>query len=76
MTATVRIPTQLRQLTGGAGEIAVEADTVGEALRALDAANPGFGERIFDEDGQPPPLRQRLPGRGGRPLPRRASTRR
>ena len=44
-------PTQLRQLTGGAGEIAVEAGTVGEALRALDATNPGFGERIFDEAG-------------------------
>ena len=51
MNATVRIPTQLRQLTGGAGEIAVEAGTVGEALRALDATNPGFGERIFDEAG-------------------------
>ena len=52
MTTTVRIPTQLRQLTGGVGEIPVEAATVGEALRALDATNPGFGERIFDEDGK------------------------
>ena len=51
MTITVRIPTQLRQLTGGQGEIAVEATTVGEALRALDATNPGFGERIFDDAG-------------------------
>ena len=51
MTITVRIPTQLRQLTGGAGEIPVEAATVGEALRALDATNPGFGERIFDDAG-------------------------
>jgi molybdopterin converting factor small subunit len=52
MTTTVRIPTQLRQLTGGVGEIPVEATTVGEALRALDATSPGFGERIFDEDGK------------------------
>jgi len=51
MTITVRIPTQLRQLTGGQGEIAVEAATVGEALHALDATNPGFGERIFDDAG-------------------------
>jgi molybdopterin synthase sulfur carrier subunit len=51
MTTTVRIPTQLRQLTGGVGEIPVEADTVGDALRALDVAHPGFGERIFDEEG-------------------------
>ncbi len=51
MSVTVRIPTQLRQLTGGQGEIPVEAATVGEALRALDQTNPGFGERIFDEAG-------------------------
>ena len=51
MTITVRIPTQLRQLTGGQGEIPVEATTVGEALQALDGTNPGFGERIFDESG-------------------------
>ena len=51
MAITIRIPTQLRQLTGGAGEISVEAGTVGEALRTLDATNPGFGERIFDEAG-------------------------
>ena len=24
---------------------------MGEALRALDGTNPGFGERIFDESG-------------------------
>jgi hypothetical protein len=51
MIITVRIPTQLRQLTGGQGEIPVEAVTVGDALRALDGTNPGFGERIFDEAG-------------------------
>ena len=49
---TLRIPTQLRSLTGGAGEVTVEASTVGEALKALDAAYPGFGERLFDDDGK------------------------
>jgi molybdopterin synthase sulfur carrier subunit len=51
MSVTVRIPTQLRPLAGGAGEVAVEATTVGEALKALDAAYPGFAERLFEEGG-------------------------
>jgi molybdopterin converting factor small subunit len=51
MSVTVRVPTQLRQLTGGTGEIQVEGATVGEALKALDAAHPGFAERLFDEAG-------------------------
>ena len=51
MSVTVRIPTQLRTLTGGAGEVQVEASTVGEALKALDAAHPGMGDRLFDEGG-------------------------
>ena len=49
---TLRIPTQLRPLTGGAGEVTVDGSTVGEALKALDAAHPGFGERLFDEAGK------------------------
>ena len=52
MTATVRIPTQLRTLTGGAGEVKVEGSTVGDVLKALDAAHPGFGERLFDDAGK------------------------
>jgi molybdopterin converting factor small subunit len=51
MSVIIRVPTQLRQLTAGAGEITVEATTVGEALHALEASYPGFGERIFDEEG-------------------------
>jgi len=47
----VRIPSQLRTLTGGAGEVSVSGSTVGEVLKALDAAHPGMGERIFDESG-------------------------
>ena len=52
MTATVRIPTQLRPLPGGAGEVAATGSTVGEVLKALDAAHPGLGERLFDEAGR------------------------
>ncbi|MEI8263041.1 MAG: MoaD/ThiS family protein [Actinomycetes bacterium] len=51
MSVIIRVPTQLRQLTAGTGEITVEATTVGEALHALEASYPGFGERIFDEAG-------------------------
>ncbi len=51
MPVTVRVPTQLRSLTDGKGEIAVEAATAGEALRALDSLHPGLGERLFDDRG-------------------------
>ncbi len=47
----VRIPAQLRTLTGGAGELVIEGSTVGEVLKGLDAAHAGFAERIFDQDG-------------------------
>jgi molybdopterin converting factor small subunit len=48
----VRVPAQLRTLTGGVGEVEVEGSTVGEALKALDAAHAGFAERIFDDAGE------------------------
>ena len=48
---TVRIPTQLRTLTGGQGEATVEGSTVGDVLKALDAAHPGISERLFDDAG-------------------------
>jgi len=47
----VRIPSQLRTLTGGEAQVTVEGSTVGEVLKALDAAHPGFGDRLFDTDG-------------------------
>jgi molybdopterin converting factor small subunit len=52
VSVQVRIPTQLRTLSGGAGEVAVEGTTVAEVLKALDAAHPGFGDRLFSEDGK------------------------
>ena len=48
----VRIPTQLRSLSGGEAEVAVEGTTVAEVLAALDAAHPGFRGRLFDDDGK------------------------
>ena len=51
MSVTVRVPTTLRTLTGGESEVSVEGDTVGAVLTALDAAHPGFKDKIFDDEG-------------------------
>jgi molybdopterin converting factor small subunit len=50
--ATVHIPSLLRDLTGGAGEVDVPLDAgteiaVDELLRRLDARFPGFSERLL-----------------------------
>jgi sulfur-carrier protein len=52
MAVTIRIPTQLRELSGGASEVSVEGGTVKELLAALDAAHPGFAERLHDDSGE------------------------
>jgi len=52
MAVTVRIPTQLRELSGGASEVTADGDTVASVLAGLEAAHPGFSERLFDEGGQ------------------------
>jgi molybdopterin converting factor small subunit len=52
VSVTVRIPTQLRTLTNGAGEVTVEGASVGEVLKALDASYPGFAGRLFDDAGK------------------------
>jgi molybdopterin synthase sulfur carrier subunit len=51
LAVTIRIPTQLRPLAGGNSTVSVEAATVSEALAALEAAHPGFADRLFDESG-------------------------
>ena len=52
MSATVRIPTPLRTVTGGKATVDVDGSTVGEVVKSLDASYPGIGERILDESGQ------------------------
>jgi molybdopterin synthase sulfur carrier subunit len=52
MSVRVRIPTQLRSLAGGASEVEVDGGDVGEVLKALEAAHPGFHERLFDDGGK------------------------
>jgi molybdopterin synthase sulfur carrier subunit len=51
MAATVRIPTTMRPLTGGEKQISVEPGTLAEVISALEAAHPGMGERLLDDDG-------------------------
>jgi molybdopterin synthase sulfur carrier subunit len=48
-SVTVKIPTPLRALTAGQSEVKIEAATVGEVLRQMDAQFRGFGERILDD---------------------------
>jgi molybdopterin converting factor small subunit len=50
--ATVRIPTQLRELSSGKSEVTVNGATVAEVLAALDSAHPGFQGRLFDDAGK------------------------
>lgn len=50
--ATVRIPTPLRSLCGGESDVRVEGATVDEVLKNLEAAHPGFAERLYDDSGK------------------------
>lgn len=51
MAVTVRIPTQLRPLTGGAGEVAAEGATIAQVLADLNARFDGLQPRLFDDTG-------------------------
>ena len=51
MPVTVRIPTQLRPLAANASEVQIDGSTVEEVLKGLEAQHPGFGERLFDAEG-------------------------
>ena len=51
MSVTVRIPTTLRPLAGGQSEVSVDGATVGDVLKNLDAAHPGFADRLLDDEG-------------------------
>jgi molybdopterin converting factor small subunit len=53
MSVTVRVPTILRQLTGGAAEVSVDdAATLAGVLDAVEAAHPGVRARVLDDDGK------------------------
>jgi sulfur-carrier protein len=52
MSITVKVPTQLRTLTDGAGEVPGAGDDVGSLIKDLDSRHPGFGERLLDDSGK------------------------
>jgi molybdopterin synthase sulfur carrier subunit len=49
MPITVKIPTQLRAVTGGDAEVDVEGSTVGEALDAVFEQHSDLRERITED---------------------------
>ena len=52
MSVTVRVPTTLRTLTGGAPTVDVDGATLADVLEALEGAHPGFRDRLLDDDGR------------------------
>ena len=51
MAVTVRIPTTMRPLASGNTSVQVEGSTLAEVLAKLEAAYPGFNDRLFDDTG-------------------------
>ncbi len=52
MSVTVRIPTQLRALVDGAGEVEVGAGTVEELISELGHLSPDFRTRLLEDSGE------------------------
>lgn len=48
----VRIPTPLRPLTKGQGEVETKASSVLEMIETLNNAHPGIKDRLCDETGE------------------------
>lgn len=51
MSVTVKIPTQLRNLTGGSNEVEASGTTLAEVFEDLEARHPGIRERLVDDSG-------------------------
>src|SRR5262249_19301959 len=52
MSVVVRVSTILRTYAGGASEVTVDGGTLAEVVSALDAAHPGIGGRVLDDEGR------------------------
>ncbi len=48
----VRLPGPLRRFTDGESSVAIEADTVGDALNGLVKKCGGLAEKIYDDKGE------------------------
>jgi MoaD family protein len=51
MAIEVRIPTILRQYTGGAKAVAGEGETLGAVIDDLDSRHPGLRDRLVENGG-------------------------
>ena len=56
----VRIPTPLRPLTKGQGEVDAKAENINDMIGTLDAAYPGLKDRLCDAQGGIATVRQHL----------------
>lgn len=48
----VRIPTPLRSVTNGQGEVTIKGATVAEMIDNLNTEHPGLKDRLCDEEGE------------------------
>ncbi len=48
----VRIPTPLRPLTKGQGEVAAQAQSIAEMIETLNTSHPGIKDRLCDDTGE------------------------
>ncbi|HLZ32602.1 MAG TPA: MoaD/ThiS family protein [Nitrospira sp.] len=48
----VRIPTPLRPLTKGQGEVETQAGSIANMIETLNQAHPGLKDRLCDESGE------------------------
>lgn len=51
MSITVKVPTQLRTLTKGAGEVEASGGDVAALIEDLETRHPGFKKRLLDDSG-------------------------
>ncbi len=51
MDIIVRIPTPLRTLTGGSGEVNASGETVKDVIDNLEQKHPGMRDRLLDDKG-------------------------
>ena len=52
MGVTVRIPTPLRRMTGGADKVELDVADLSQMIDQLESDYPGFKERLLDEEGE------------------------
>ena len=52
MAISIQVPTPLRAYTGDAGEVDVDATTVGEAMKGLVSAHASLQPHLYGDDGK------------------------